>query len=243
MTMRTHMIMRTGTATGMNEAGGALPLFVWLSPSFPVGAFAYSHGLEWAVEEGDVRDAASLAAWIDDLLRHGSGRSDAVLLCVAHDAATRADATLLAEVAELAAALAPTAERRLETVQQGGSFLTALRATWPCAALDMLSQARDGDIAYPVALGVAAAGHAIPRRLTLETFLTAFVSNLVSAALRIGVIGQTQAQGVIAGAIEAVRATAAAADGATFADLGSASVWSDICSARHETQYTRLFRS
>ena len=120
----------TATATSMAE-NGALPLFVWLSPAFPVGAFAYSHGLEWAVELGQVNDAAGAQAWIYDLLREGSGRNDAILLAAAHRAVMAGDEKALTEVAELAVALQPSRERHLESTSQGNAFITAARATWP----------------------------------------------------------------------------------------------------------------
>lgn len=230
------------TATSMAEPAH-LPLMAWLSPAFPVGAFAYSHGLEWAVETAAVADAASLAAWIDDLLGHGSGRSDAVLLAATWRAAVASDAVALGEVAELAVALQPSGERHLEATQQGGAFVAAARAAWPTPAFDTLAVAWDGPVAYPVAVGVAAAGHGIALTPTLEAFLLAFVANLVSAAVRLGAIGQTDGQRVTAGAVPAVRAAAAFAAGSSVEDVGGAAFRSDIASLRHETQYTRLFRS
>jgi urease accessory protein len=214
-----------------------LPLTIWLSPAFPVGAFAYSHALEWAVECGDVTDAASLSVWIDDLLRLGSARNDAVLVAASHRAASEPRA--LAEINELALALAPSRERRLETAQQGTAFVTAMRTSWPCAALD----AFDGETAYPVALGAAAGAHDLPLAATLEHFLLAFTANLVSAAVRLGPIGQTDGQRVTAGALPAIQETARFALHSTLDDLGSATIRADLFSMQHETQYSRLFRS
>lgn len=252
--MITTMAMRTTTrtiptpampmATGTSMAETAhLPLMAWLSPAFPVGAFAYSHGLEWAVETGAISGAASLAAWIDDLLGQGSGRSDAVVLAAAWRAITEQDSAALAEVAELAVALQPSGERHLEATQQGGAFVAAARAAWPTPAFDTLAAAWNGPVAYPVAVGVASAGHGIALQPTLEAFLLAFVANLVSAAVRLGAIGQTDGQRVTAGAVPAVRAAAAFAAGSSIEDVGGAAFRSDIASLRHETQYTRLFRS
>jgi urease accessory protein len=234
--------MTTGTATSMADAA-LLPLMVWLSPAFPVGAFAYSHGLEWAVETGQVRDAATAQSWIAGLLDHGSGRNDAVLLAAAWRAASAGHGEALSEVAELAVALQPTRERHLEATAQGNAFLAIARASWPTPAFDALNRAWEGDVAYPVALGVAAAGHGVPLAPALEAALLAFVANLVSAAVRLGPIGQTDGQRVTAALLPRVRAAAAFAAGAGLDDLGGAAWRSDIASARHETQYTRLFRS
>lgn len=218
-----------------------LPLLVWLSPAFPVGAFAYSHGLEWAFEAGDVTDAASLQGWLEDLLDHGSVRNDAILFAEAYRSAD--DPALLAEVAELALALASSAERRLETVTQGDAFAAAIAKTWPCAAIDRLRAAWPDSLAYPVAVGVAAAGHSVPLEDALEAFGLGFVANLVSASVRLGIVGQTDGQRVTAALIPAIRSLAAFAHGATLDDLGGAAFRSDLASLRHETQYTRLFRS
>ncbi len=218
-----------------------LPLLVWLSPSFPVGAFAYSHGLEWAFEAGEVADAAGLAEWIADLLRHGAGRNDAILLAEAHRAA--GDVPRLLELAELGIALSPSAERRLETVTQGNAFMLAIGKSWPCPTVTAFGAAHDGDTPYPVAIGLAAAGHDIPLADTLSAFLTGFVANLVSAAIRLGITGQTEGQGVIAKLLPDVEAVAREAGEAGIAGLGGCVFASDLGSMRHETQYSRLFRS
>ena len=221
----------------------SLPLLLWLSPSFPVGAFAYSHGLEWAHEAGEVTDRASLQAWLGDLLDHGAARNDAILLACAFGAAADGDGEALAAVAELALALATSAERRLEATTQGDAFVSTIARAWPCPAIDRLRQAWPGPVAYPVALGVAAAGHAIPLGETLPAFALGFLSNLVSAAVRLGIVGQTDGQRVLAALLPAAEELAALAAGATLDDLGGAAFRSDLASLRHETQYTRLFRS
>jgi urease accessory protein len=220
-----------------------LPLMIWLSPAFPVGAFAYSHGLEWAHEAGDVHDAASLDVWLRDLLEHGAARNDAILLATAYRAVHDGAWDEVARIAELAAALATSRERHLETTAQGNAFIQAARAAWPCGACDELARVWRGDIAYPVALGVASAGHDLPLAATLDAFLAAFVGNLVSAAVRLGVVGQTDGQRLIAALLPLVEETARAAHDATLDDLGAAAFRSDLAALKHETQYTRLFRS
>ncbi len=242
--MAIHMIMRTAmrTRTNMTETAG-LPLLVWLSPSFPVGAFAYSHGLEWAVEAGDINNAATCESWISDLLVHGSGNNDAIIMAAAHRAITIRDRAALGEVAELAVAMQPSSERHLEATAQGNAFLTAARAAWEVPSLAFLKSAWDGDVAYPVAVGALSAGHDIPLSTTLDAFLLAFSATLVSAAVRLGPIGQTDAQRILAALMPTIRKTAILASTSTLDDLGSAAFRSDLASLRHETQYTRLFRS
>ncbi len=205
-----------------------LTLTQWLSPSYPVGAFAWSHGLERAVSRGDVADSASLADWLSAVLTHGAGRSDAILLCVAHGAE---DVT---GVAELAAALAPSRERREETLQQGAAFAATTRAVW---GLDL------PDMAYPVAVGRAAGLIGLDARPVVQLWLQAFVSNLVQAATRLMPLGQTEGQCILAGLSPVCIETGAEALTATLDDIGSAAFAVDIASMQHETHYPRIFRS
>ena len=215
-------------------------LMTWLSPSFPIGAFSYSTGIEWAVEAGDISDAGTLRDWLTVMLADGTGFCDGVLLAHAYRAA-HALADLHA-VAELAAALVPTRERFLETTAQGGAFVEAIRASWPCAALERLTQC-DCSFAYPVAVGVTAAGHDVPLDQALAAYLQALLSNWTSAGIRLVPLGQTDGQRILAALEDAVASTAERALGASLEDLGSSAFRADLASARHETQYTRLFRS
>jgi urease accessory protein len=234
-------ITGTTTPTIMVEAG-FLPLLCWLSPSFPIGAYAYSHGLEWAVEAGDIRDEASLEAWLSDILHHGLGRNDAILLCATYRAAAARDGAALSEANELALALAGSAEFRLETAQQGRSFLDAVRAAWPAPGLEGIAADLD-EVALPVALGLAAAAHRIDLSATVQAYLTALAQNLVSAAIRLAPIGQTSGQRILARMLPALARLAGQALRLRLDDVGSATFRADLGSFRHETQYTRLFRS
>ena len=235
------MVAITTPGTVMAETG-FLPLLCWLSPSFPIGAYAYSHGLEWAVEAGDVRDEASLQAWLADVLHQGLGRNDAILLSAAHRAACALDRARLSEANELGLALAGSAEFRLETAQQGRSFLDAIRAAWPDPSLETLAADLD-EVALPVALGVAAACHGLDVAVTAKAYLTSLTQNLVSAAIRLAPIGQTSGQRVLARMMPELAKLAEEAVGLGLDDVGSATFRADLGSFRHETQYTRLFRS
>lgn len=229
--------------TGTAEAASGLRLLLcWLSPAFPVGAYAYSHGLEWAVEAGDVRDEASLEAWLACLLTEGIGRSDAILLAACHRAAAAGEADAFAAANDLALALAPSAELRLETAQQGRSFLDAVLASWPAPGLDALA-GRTGEVAYPAALGLAAACHGVAIRAVVEGYLTALAGNLVSAAIRLAPIGQTAGQRVLARLAARIGLLAEGVLACGPEDVGGATFRADLGSLRHETQYTRLFRS
>jgi urease accessory protein len=218
-----------------------LPLAVWFSPIFPVGAFAYSHGLEWAHEAGDIGDAEDLRDWLETLVQRGALRNDAILLANAYRAAMQRNADRLADVNELALAMATSRERRLETATQGNAFLLAIAKSWPCASLDLLQVSED--VAYPVAAGVAGAGHDLPLDAILDMFCLGFVANLVSAAIRLAIIGQSDGQSVIAALIPIMREVAQSCASKNLDDLGGSGFRSDLASLKHETQYTRLFRS
>jgi urease accessory protein len=215
----------------------------WLSPAYPVGAFSYSGGLEWAVEAGDICDAASLQRWLTVTMREGSGFCDAVLFVCTHRAAADVDDAALVAVAELAAAFVPSRERFLETTAQGRAFFETTQAVWPCKALERIASAWEGPLAYPVAVAVACAGHGIAVAPALAAFLQAIAVNLVSAGVRLVPLGQTDGQRVLAGLEPVVAANTQRALVCRLDEIGSATFRADIAGMRHETQYTRLFRS
>ena len=237
-------LRRTRMATGMQSTGmasdvlspaGLIKLQTWLSPAFPVGSFSYSHGLESAV--GLVADAAGLQKWLAALIGFGSGWNDAVLFAGAWRRASMGGD--MAELADLGEALAGSRERHTETMLQGAAFRVAAVNGWPHPVLDRLPAA----CPYAVAVGAAAGAHCLPLEPALVVFLQAFVANLAQAAIRLGVTGQNGAVSVVA-ALEANLAdTAVRAASSTLDDLGSAAIVSEIMSMRHETHYSRLFRS
>jgi urease accessory protein len=228
---------------GLSETAALYRLMTWLSPSFPVGAFSYSSGIEWTVEAGDIHSAAALQDWLATMLSDGAGFCDSVFLASAHRAVLSSDAQALDEVAELAAAFVSSRERHLETMAQGRAFMEIARAAWGHARLDQVLAACKRAIAYPVAVGVVSAAHGISLQLTLHAFLHALVSNWISAGARLIPLGQTDSQRVLAALEPAVVATGERAIRASLDDLGSATFRADLASMRHETQYTRLFRS
>jgi urease accessory protein len=226
-----------------SEAASLYRLMTWLSPSFPVGAFSYSSGIEWAVEAGDITDASSLRQWLTSMLVDGAGICDAIFLTQTHRAVSSGDGTLLGEIAELASAFAPSRERHLETSAQGRAFIEIARAAWNSDRLDRLIAARESAIVYPVAVGLVTAAHDISLAPTVHAFLHAVTSNWISAGARLIPLGQTDSQRVLAQLELNVAATAKRALVASLDDLGSATFRADLASFRHETQYTRLFRS
>ena len=226
-----------------DEAAALYRLMTWLSPAFPVGAFSYSSGIEWAVEAGDITDAASLREWLAAMLADGSGFCDGVFLAQAHRAASSNDNAGLRGIAELAAAFVPSRERQLETSTQGRAFIEIARAAWAHDGMEALISACGGAIVYPIAVGLVSAAHRIPLAPAMHAFLHALVSNWISAGSRLVPLGQTDSQRILAALEPVVVATAKRALQASPDDLGSATFRADLASLRHEAQYTRLFRS
>ncbi len=211
------------------DARQLLLLLTWMSPAFPTGAFAYSHGLEWAIEEGTLRHADDLEGWIGDLLTRGSGWNDAVLFSRCWEA----DASALNE---LALALAPSRERHLETTQLGRAFRIAAGVFAPPVL-------HEEEIAYPIAAGAACAAMGIGRQDALLAFLQGFAATLTSVAVRLVPIGQTAGLAVLRDLAPVIAATAGRAMSATLDDLGSITIAADIAAMRHETQHSRVFRT
>jgi urease accessory protein len=207
-----------------------LRLLTWLSPAFPTGGFAYSHGLEWSVEAGNITDETTLIHWVQDLLTHGALWSDTILLRHAHRGQ---------DVAALATALCASSERHLEATAQGAAFALAA-AAWPTPALANWGEA---PLPYPVAVGILAAAQNVPEDDTALAYLHAGTANLISAAIRLVPLGQAAGLRAQAALEPAILATAAATATESLDDLGTASWVSDIAAMRHETQYTRLFRT
>jgi urease accessory protein len=245
MLMTTSEPAAVDASRGMNadKAAALYRLMTWLSPAFPVGAFSYSSGIEWAVEAGDITDAAALRDWLAAMLAEGSGFCDGVFLAQTHCAASARDDAALHEIAELAAAFVPSRERQLETTTQGRAFIEISRSAWTCNGLDELVSACGGVIVYPVAVGLVSAAHAIPLPPAMHAFLHALVSNWISAGARLIPLGQTDSQRVLAALEPVVVATAKRALESGLDDLASTTFRADLASLRHETQYTRLFRS
>jgi urease accessory protein len=222
------------------DAALLLKLLTFLSPAFPVGAFSYSHGLEYAIDRGTVRSPKALQAWLIDLLQVGGAWTDAVLFAEAYRAAAAHDLPRLAAVAENATALSPSSERYLESTGQGRAFLDAISASWSCRSADALLKA---DSPYSVAVAAVAADHKIPVETALPAYLNAFVANLVSVGVRLIPIGQNAGLKILSALHPVIAATAGRGISSTLDDLGSSAILSDIASMRHEEQYSRVFRT
>jgi urease accessory protein len=237
-------IITTMTAMTTTTDGAALyRLLAWLSPAYPVGAYTYSHGLETAVEDGRVTTRAALVDYIATVLLAGAGRVDGALLAAAWRAAVAGDDAALDEAALLAAAWRGTAETALESMAQGTAFTSVTQSAWPDARFAALAARHPRRLAHPVAFGAAAGFHGIPLRPALAGWLAAFAANLVSAGVRLVPLGQTDGQIATATLHATVEAATDAALAADPERLGTAAPMLDLLSMRHETQYTRLFRS
>jgi urease accessory protein len=225
------VITITMMMTSITDRMPLLHLLAWLSPAFPTGGFAYSHGLEWAIEVSAITDADTLQAWLTDVVTQGSARSDSILL--RHGYRNASDPSVLRDIATLALAATPSRERRDEALNQGRAFRLAV-APWTDVP---------DDLPYAVAVGAAAARQGIPEDDTTVAYVQAFTSNLISAAVRLVPLGQTTGLRVLAALQPIILVVANETKAATLDDLGGCAFRSDLAAMRHETQYTRLFRS
>jgi urease accessory protein len=213
----------------MSDPTDRLRLVQWLSPAFPIGAFAYSQGLEYAISSGDVQNAADLAHWITAILRHGSGRADALLL-----AAARAPSADLAALSDLALALAPSAERVTEMMEQGRAFASTISA---------ITGQHHPARPYAVAVGAATAALKLPTAEVLTLWLHGLTAQLTSAATRFVPLGQTEAQSVLAALAPRITDLAAEYASLPLSALSSTTPRADLAAMRHETMPVRIFRT
>ncbi len=208
-----------------------LQLLAFMSPAFPVGSFAYSHGLEWAIDDAMVKSGDDVRAWIKALLIHGSGWNDAVLLSASYDASDE----VRIEIDELALALAASRERALETSDLGQSFAKAVATLSASETMNFQT--------YPVAVAAACQRTCIDKRAGLLAYLQAFTNNLIAVAVRLIPLGQTKGLEIMRDLMPVIATTVDRALQASLDDLGSSTLLSDISAMRHETQYSRVFRS
>ncbi|MGO1120645.1 urease accessory protein UreF [Rhodovibrionaceae bacterium A322] len=218
-------------------------LMTWMSPAFPVGAYTYSHGLEWEVEQGRVTDKESLLLWLEAVLELGTGRNDALFCAEAWHSVREGNEARLSELLDLALAYTPSQERLLETEAQGQAFWRAVSAGWPDLAADPSLAILLKKAPYPLAVGGAAARAGLPLGDTLAAYLHGLTANLISAGVRLVPLGQSDGVRCLADCEDRIAALAGWAGEAGLEELGGFTPLVDIASMAHETQYTRLFRS
>ena len=206
-----------------------MTLVQWLSPAFPTGGFAYSHGMEQVIADGTIASGADLEAWLSDVLRFGAGRQDAILLVAALEPG--ADHAALAE---LCVALQPSAERLREVAEQGAAFARTVAALTGGTVVER---------PLPVAVGAAAAGLGLERRDVVALYLHAFASNLVSAAVRFVPLGQNDGQAALARLHPLIARLAEEAVASSLDDIGSAAMGADLAAMRHEGMDVRIFKT
>ena len=221
-------------------------LINWFSPSFPIGAYSYSRGLETAIERGFVNNRTDLVDWIETDLSHGPGWTDAVLFRLVFEAATSANDHELFDLAELAHALRGSAELELESTSQGKAFVRAISESWSLPEVEILQQRlneRNIEITLPVAAAISCAAEKIAGQEALFFFIQANASNLVSAAVRLIPLGQSEGPCALLALETSICKAVEKAPTITVDTLGTSTPMIDIMSIAHETQYTRLFRS
>ena len=200
----------------------------WLSPAFPIGGFAYSHGLEWAINKGYVSNREEFQKWISDLLEYGSLKNDAILIKLVLQGSDPK------EINELAMALCPASERLSETQLQGGAFCKIMREVW---SLEI------DDLTLPIALALAAKNESIDQNLVVPAYLHSFCSNLISVAMRLIPIGQTDGQKTLRELSPLISDSVRAVAKSDKDDLGSACFLSDVSAMQHEYLQPRVFKT
>ncbi|RCL00484.1 MAG: urease accessory protein [Candidatus Tokpelaia sp. JSC085] len=212
-----------------------LQLMTLLSPFFPVGSFAYSHGIEQSVHDGLITCCADMEIWLRGLLQKGTGWNDTVFLIQAwRNVKTGTDIT---ELGQLACAMSGSSEREMETCMQGWAFLKA------AADYGAECPIHSEKLAYPIAVGIIGAEMDIELEALVAAYLHSFISNLVQAGIRLVPLGQKDGVKIMHALENDIRRLSQQARHLTLTDLGSAAIMSDICAMRHETLYTRIFRS
>jgi len=219
---------------------GLLRLLQLVSPSLPVGGYTYSQGIEWAVESGWIRDATDLEAWLSDLLQGPMAQVDLPLLLRLQAAAGAGDLAALGEWTDLLLACRETAELRAEESNRGRALADLLVALGLPGAHDWRSQLARSQAA---GFAFAAAAWQIEPIWAATGYAWSWLEGLVIAAVKIVPLGQTQGQQVL---LRLANEIPSALDRAQSLDddaIGASSPALAIASNRHETQYTRLFRS
>ena len=223
----------------MSKDDSLFRLMSWLSPAYPVGAYSFSHGIEYAVDAGLVTDVESVRNWIATIMAAGNAFADLVFVAAAWDSAPDD----LPGLNEFALAFQGTAELRLETTAQGRAFCLVTSEAWPCEALDALQGVAPNDVVYPVVVGAVAKSHGIERGDTMTAYAHAFAANLVSAAVRLIPLGQTDGQRITADLMPTCMAAVERAAVTSADEVYTSTPMVDIASMKHEKLYTRLFRS
>jgi urease accessory protein len=218
----------------MTNNSALLRLMTLMSPSFPVGGFSYSLGLEQAVADGLVTDFAGLENWLTSLIEHGSAWNDAVLFA----ASFRRDEAQLVDLVELGEALAGSKERYLEAHAQGAAFILAAKAGGYAMPEHLPAKA-----SYAIAAGSIAAAQSIALVDGLAAFIHAFVSNQVQVAIRLSLFGQAEGVRMVALLEPLIIQTASRAALSSLDDLGGSTMMAEIAAMRHETLYSRIFRT
>ena len=206
-----------------------MTLVQWLSPAFPTGAFAYSHGMEQVIADGGIRSGADLEGWLSDVLRFGAGKQDAVLLSAALEPGADHD-----ELAAVCVALQPSAERLREVAEQGAAFARTVAAMTGTMVVER---------PLPVAVGAAAAGLGLPKQQVIALYLHAFASNLVSVAVRFVPLGQNDGQAALSRLHPLLAQLAEEAAGLGVDSIASAALGADMAAMRHEGMDVRIFKT
>jgi len=213
------------------------------SPALPVGAFGYSQGLEWAVDSGAVRDELTARGWIGSLVAGNMARFELPLLLRMREASAVGDFVRFGSLNAEYLASRETQELRAETLQMGGALRTALGAAGDCKPPALAEFDGIENLAFPAAFAFAAAIWEIPAGDTAMGYAWSWAENQVTAAIKLVPLGQSAGQRILAWLTPALSHAVEVAMRTGEESMSNFAPLYAIASSRHETQYTRLFRS
>ena len=201
-------------------------LQTWFSPSFPVGSFSYSHGLEAMINDNLIKSKEDILEYLKCILKYGSGKNDIILIKYAYQGE---------EINDLALSLCPTKERKIESIEMGNAFRKVLEDSWNYKIQE--------NTAYPVSVGKAAKYFKIPLNLTIISYLQSFASNLINVCIKHIPIGQKVGQDCIIQMYDLIREIENESKNLELEDLGGVCFNSDIYSIKHENLKTRIYKT
>ena len=201
-------------------------LQTWFSPSFPVGSFSYSHGLEAMINDNFIKSKEDILDYLKCILKYGTGKNDIILMKYTYQGE---------QINELALSLCPSKERKIESIEMGNAFRKVLSDSWDFKLPE--------NTAYPIAVAKAAKHFDIPLNLTLVSYLQSFASNLINVCIKHIPIGQKIGQDCIIQTYDLIREIEKESENLNLEDLGGICFNSDIYSIKHENLKTRIYKT
>jgi len=201
-------------------------LQTWFSPSFPIGSYSFSHGLEALIDDKLIANKQDILDYLNCILFYGTCKNDIILIKYAYQGN---------DLNDFAFSLCPSKERKIESLEMGNAFRKILKDSWDYEL--------PINTAYPICIGKAANHFQIPLNLTMISFLQSFISNLVNVCVKHIPIGQKIGQDCIVNSLKSVKKIVKKSDKYSLDDIGGICFNSDIYSIKHERLLTRVYKT